>query len=236
MDDTATDGFDNGVPVVLVHGWAGSFRKTWQEHGWDALLADAGRTVIGVDLLGHGTAPKPHDPAAYAHLDTWLEQHLPAEGAVDAIGFSLGAMTLLQLAARAPHRFQRIVVTGVGDNLFRTERSTRIVDAVEGRGDPDDVVGQVFAQYANQPGNDVAALAACLRREAVPFTAEQLAAVTCPVLVCIGDADFAGPGDPLVAALPDARLVVLRRTDHFATPGAFACIDAALEFLGAAPG
>ena len=55
------------------------------------------------------------------------------------------------------------------------------------------------------------------------------------MLVCIGDKDFAGPGDPLVEALPDARLVVLKGTDHFATPESFAFIDAALEFLDAVP-
>ena len=51
------------APVVLVHGWGGSFRTTWRQSGFTELLADAGRTVIGVDLLGHGAAPKPHDPA-----------------------------------------------------------------------------------------------------------------------------------------------------------------------------
>jgi pimeloyl-ACP methyl ester carboxylesterase len=62
-----------------------------------------------------------------------------------------------------------------------------------------------------------------------------LDAVTMPVLVVIGDRDFAGPADPLVAALPDATAVVLRNTDHFATPESFGFIDATLDFLGAVP-
>ena len=49
---------DASVPVVLIHGWAGSFRETWQSTGMDALLEDCGRTVAGVDLLGHGEADK----------------------------------------------------------------------------------------------------------------------------------------------------------------------------------
>ena len=53
-------------PVVLVHGWGGSFDSTWQLNGFTELLRDAGRAIIGVDLLGHGNAPKPHDPAEYA--------------------------------------------------------------------------------------------------------------------------------------------------------------------------
>ena len=64
-------------PVVMVHGWGGSFLRTWQEPGWEALLADAGRDVIGVDLLGHGTADKPHDPEAYADLTPAVTAVLP---------------------------------------------------------------------------------------------------------------------------------------------------------------
>ncbi len=64
---------------------------------------------------------------------------------------------------------------------------------------------------------------------------EMLAGVTCSTLVVIGDRDFAGPGEPLVAALPNATLRTLRNVDHFATPEAFGFIDAALNFLDAAP-
>ena len=53
------------------------------------------------------------------------------------------------------------------------------------------------------------------------------------MLVVIGDKDFAGPGEPLADALPNAELVTLRNVDHFATPKDFGCIDAALDFLGA---
>jgi pimeloyl-ACP methyl ester carboxylesterase len=223
-------------PVVLVHGWGGSFASTWQAPGWEALLEDAGRTVIGVDLLGHGTAPKPHDPADYADLTTRIVEAIPAEGTIDAIGFSMGAMTLLELAIRSPERFGRLVVAGIGKNVFvdDPERRKIIIDAVEGR-ETDDNVGRLFAQYANQPGNDTAALSAVMRRTGERLTPERLAAVTCPVLVALGDKDFAGPPDPLVEALPDARLVTLKGVDHFATPESFAFIDAALEFLDAVP-
>jgi pimeloyl-ACP methyl ester carboxylesterase len=67
------------------------------------------------------------------------------------------------------------------------------------------------------------------------LTDEALAAVTMPVLVVLGDADFAGPADPLLERLPDARLVTLPGVDHFATPRAFGFLDAALEFLDAVP-
>lgn len=225
------------TPVVLVHGWGGSFATTWQASGFTDLLADAGRPVIGVDLLGHGTAPKPHDPAAYADLTTRVSEALPDEP-VDAVGFSLGAMTLLRLAAAQPGRIRRLVVAGVGRNLFERddERARAILAGVEGTGSDEDNLGRLFAQYATSQDNDRQALAAVLRRPgAALFTAADLAPITVPVLVVIGDRDFAGPADQLVAALPDAQLVELRNVDHFATPEAFGFIDAALEFLGAVP-
>ena len=218
--------------VVLVHGFATSAARTWGENGWIDLLRDAGREVIAPDLLGHGDAPKPHDPAAYEALEQGVAEVLPAEP-VDAIGFSLGARVLLTLAAEDPSRFERLVVTGVGANLFRSEGHEVIVEAVEGRGDPANPVVQYFAGLASQPGVDREALAACMQSRRPPLTAEALARVELPVLVVLGDRDFAGPADPLVEALPDARLVTLRNVDHFATPKDFGCIDAALQFLGA---
>jgi pimeloyl-ACP methyl ester carboxylesterase len=218
-------------PVLLVHGWGGSFARTWADAGWPDLLADEGRTVIGIDLLGHGEAPKPHDPAAYTDLTARVNDAIGDHGCVDAIAFSLGAMTTLALAARDPGRFRRIVVGGVGENVFRNERTTRIVDAVRGTGDPDDVLAGVFAQYASQPGNDREALAACLDARGERLTPEVLSSLAVPVLVVLGDRDFAGPATPLVEALPNASFKELRNTDHFATPTSFGFIDAALAFL-----
>ncbi len=56
------------------------------------------------------------------------------------------------------------------------------------------------------------------------------------MLVVLGDRDFAGPVDPLLDALPDARFVSLPGADHFGTPKDFRFIDATLEFLAEADG
>lgn len=220
---------------MLVHGFATSADRTWRDNGWIDLLRDAGREVVAPDLLGHGNAPKPHDPEAYDELEARLAAELP-EGPLDAIGFSLGARVLLTLASDTPERFHRLVLAGVGANLFRADDPEAIADAIVGGGHPTDPVQGYFRSLAEAPGSDPEALAAYLRRPGHhPLSDEGLARITCPVLVVLGDGDFAGPADPLLDRLPHAELVTLRGVDHFGTPKAFSFIDAALEFLGAVP-
>jgi pimeloyl-ACP methyl ester carboxylesterase len=224
-------------PVLLVHGFASSFERNWREPGWVDLLADAGREVIGIDLLGHGQADKPHDPAAYSNMVADVESALPDGGTVDAIGFSLGAQLLLAAASRRPERFGRLVVGGVGANVFRREDVEPMARAVEAgaAGAEDPSVARAFAQFALGSDNDRAALAACLRGRRAPLTAAELGTVRCPVLVVLGDHDFAGPPDPLVDALAHPTLLTLRGADHFGTPRDFRFIDAALAFVDAVP-
>jgi pimeloyl-ACP methyl ester carboxylesterase len=218
--------------VALVHGFATTSARTWGENGWLDLLGDVGRKPLPIDLLGHGTADRPHDPAAYEAMEELVLAQLPDEP-VDAIGFSLGARVLLTIACDHPERFERLVLTGVGANLLRTDTSDLVRRAIEGEGDPTNPVVQYFAGLASHPDVDREALAACLRCPRPTLTPERLASVQLPVLVVIGDKDFAGPGEPLADALPQSTLVTLRNVDHFATPKDFGCIDAALDFLGA---
>jgi pimeloyl-ACP methyl ester carboxylesterase len=222
------DGSAGGVPpVLLVHGFASSFEHGWREPGWVDILGDAGREVIGVDLLGHGDAPKPHEPAAYTDgLIDSVRAELPADGRpVDGVGFSLGAVQLLRLAVEDPSRFHRLVLIGIGGSTF-APRDTGAFDT----GFPS---GRVLDQLMDAPRNDRAALEACMHRPHSPFALADLARVTVPCSVIVSDRDdLAGDPQPLVDALPDARCTVLRGVDHFQTPREFACIDAALAFLG----
>lgn len=223
-----------GNPVLLVHGFSTSARRTWAEPGWIDLLAEAGREVIAPDLLGHGNAPKPHDPAAYRNVEQQVAQLLPA-GPVDGIGYSAGARVLLTLAAADPSKFGRLVVGGVGASLLQPSDRSPILDALTGAGDPDDAVAQHFKALAASDGNDPQALTAFLQRDPPPLGPTELARITNPTLVVIGDQDFAGPGEPLAAALPAGELLTLRGVDHFGLPKAFTFLDRALDFLGAAP-
>ena len=94
--------------------------------------------MIGVDLLGHGSAAKPAEPAAYAELEQSILAALPGAGQADALGFSMGAQLLLRAAASSPARFRRIVLAGVGDSVFAAADPEPVARAIEaGRAEPE---------------------------------------------------------------------------------------------------
>jgi pimeloyl-ACP methyl ester carboxylesterase len=220
-----------GCPVLLVHGFASSAEHNWRQPGWLDLLAEAGRETIAVDLLGHGHAPRPTSPAEYESVEARVAADIAGYETLDAVGFSAGAHVLLRLAAADPRRFRRLALLGIGASVLAGGDAESVIAALEGEPDPENVHGMVFRRLADGLGNDRAALVAFLRRPSRPLTADDLALISGPVLVVLGDQDPAGPGEPLVAALPVAQLVTLRGVDHFATPSDVRCMQAVLRFL-----
>jgi len=223
-----------GNPVLLLHGFTTSAQRTWHEPGWVDLLTEAGREVVAPDLLGHGTARKPHKYQSYESLEADLADDI-GDGPYDAIGYSAGARILLVLASRYPKKFGRIVVGGVGGGLLKPRLDNPILDALEGRSSQDNMVAMHFKSLAESDGNDIAALTAFIKRVQPPLNVEHLAKVVSPTLVVIGDKDFAYPAEPLADAIPDAELVTLRGVDHFGLPKAFGFLERSLDFVGAAP-
>jgi pimeloyl-ACP methyl ester carboxylesterase len=223
--------------ILLLHGFSSSSEASWARNGWLDILADTGRRVIAPDLMGHGEADKPHDPAAYAVMEQQVHELVAGAGEVDVVGFSMGARMALCVEAIYPGTFGRIVAGGVGANLFQVREPSSMADALEGNGEALDPLGRAFVSAAHQPPNDPLAMAACLRRPQPPLGDEELARIRCPVLVVVGDRDtVAMPPDQLVEALPDARLAMVKGADHLGTMKGFGFLDAALGFLGALPG
>lgn len=229
-------------PILLVHGWAGSFAHTWQRSGIVELLRESGRSVIAYDLPGHGTSPKPHDPAEYRHLERHLlervsqEQSHSPDGAIDAVGFSLGAITLLRALVASPSSFGSVILAGIGDGVFHPHdprRTEKILAGLEGRAEPGDVTARIFGKIGNESHNDPAALAAVLRRpREEPFTERDLSVIPNTVVITLGDKDFSAPATKLAAAFPNGRLVSLKGVDHFRTPESMEFIDLVLTTFG----
>jgi pimeloyl-ACP methyl ester carboxylesterase len=89
----------------------------------------------------------------------------------------------------------------------------------------------IIRRLTQSAGNDRHAVAAFVRARHGRVMLADVARITAPTLLVLGDQDFAGPADALRAALPRAELVTLRGVDHFATPSNYGCIDAVLRFI-----
>ncbi|WP_370460066.1 alpha/beta fold hydrolase [Nostocoides sp. F2B08] len=97
--------------MVLLHG-AGATSSTWEVVA-KAIAAD--RTVLAVDLRGHGAS----DHANHYSISTMADDIsalLPkiADAPVDLVGHSLGGLVALRVAARHPGLLRRLVLEDVG--------------------------------------------------------------------------------------------------------------------------
>lgn len=87
-----------GRKVLLVHGLGGSW------HSWSTILdaLSASRTVIAIDLPGHGGTPAEHDSGTFDGLVGSVERYIADNGltGIDVVGSSMGARIVLELARR----------------------------------------------------------------------------------------------------------------------------------------
>jgi pimeloyl-ACP methyl ester carboxylesterase len=220
--------------VVLLHGCGGSFASTFEATGWTDALRAAGRTPVKVHLPGHGVIPGPRDPAYYADLAGLVAKELPT-GPFDAVGFSLGAKLLLELALRIPQRLVRLALGGVGDNVFAPEGvADQAAHALECGPDADTPAPVLaFLRTWEPQRNDALAVAAVLRRPPNPvFTPERLARITRPVLIVNGEEDpVARSASQLLGSLVRVQHQTLPGVGHFDLPAQAGFIRSAIGFL-----
>ena len=128
--------------MVLLHGFSGSSQD------WVPLtprLRDAGRSVIAVDLMGHGKTGAPADPLRYTMAETVrdLDTILSDLGSErpDWLGYSMGGRVALHMALSHPERVRSLVLEstslGIEDVHARARRrdaDDAFADRIEERG------------------------------------------------------------------------------------------------------
>jgi pimeloyl-ACP methyl ester carboxylesterase len=228
----------NGVPLVLVHGFASDYRLNWVGTRWQEALTTAGFRVFGLDCRGHGHSDKPHDREAYAmeimagDVIRFLD-HLGVRSA-RYLGYSMGARIGLQVVIDFPGRVQRAVLGGLG-TAGAIESAEAIAESLL-RGEPtDDPIAQSFYRFASaRPTNDLKALAACITGLRPVTDPRELSAIQTPILVVVGERDDIAHGAPeLVELIPSSRLVTIPGRDHMSAVPAREFKQAAIEFLAA---
>jgi pimeloyl-ACP methyl ester carboxylesterase len=234
-----------GEPIVLVHGFGASRTITWSNTTWYQTLLRAGRRVVAMDCRGHGQSGKPHDPASYDEglMAADIVTVLDALGIAKAniMGYSMGTFLATRLMHDWPDRVNRAVLAGMGENYFRyvPERAEIIAKGLLAMDaatitDPEALAFRTFCERA---GNDMVALAACIRRKRRVFTPDELAAMPHPVLVVCGELDeTAGAPELLAHAFPNGRVVTIPKRNHHSTVGDRLYKEAALAFLNEGTG
>ncbi|MCS5718557.1 alpha/beta hydrolase [Herbiconiux sp. CPCC 205763] len=239
----------DATPILLVHGTALS-QAIWRGFGYLRALSPE-RTVITLDLRGHGRSDTPHHQPAYgmelftgdvvAVLDTLgLDR-------VHYLGYSLGARVGFSLAVSHPHRlrslisiagapgtgqgaFDRVFFPGALDELERGGMAGFLTGWEEASGQPVDAVTR-----AAFSANDEVALAAYMRetqREG-RVTDAQLAAFAMPLLLVAGtrDPERLRAAEHVKSVLPAAEILVVDGATHGATPRHPEVLPALRDFL-----
>jgi len=198
-----------GDPVILLHGFTGTWMRQWGSTGLFDDLAETYR-VIAIDNRGHGASDKPHDPKAYGDelVDDVIRlmDHLEIDEARFA-GYSMGAFILMRLLTEHPDRVVCAVPGGAGwlkPDDPRSDIGLGVAEALESDRSFGPLVTALTPVGAEPPSpeqaksisamliatNDVKALAACMRGMGeLKVDAADLKENDVPVLMIVGDKD-----------------------------------------------
>ena len=236
--------------VVMIHG-AGMDHVVWTLPARS--LAHRGRSVLAVDLPGHGGSEAPA-LASIAEMAEWLIRVLDAAAVEEAalVGHSMGSLIALEAAAAAPERVRRLALLGVAARMpVHRDLLKAAVD------DPplaaDLIVSWGYGpvgHFGGQPAPGLWVMGgghSLLERAPPGVLARDLAAcdaydsasaasrIACPTLLLLGSEDRMTPpakAKALAAAIPRATSITLPGVGHMMMSEApDAVIDALLGFV-----
>ena len=238
--DIAYDCMGEGPPVVLIHGFGANRLITWANTNWYQTIQRAGHKLIAIDCRGHGESEKPHDPADYDEgrmaMDVIAVLAALEIPEVDVVGYSMGAQLAIRLMHDAPGRVRRAILGGIGENYFHDskEETESIAEGLLAKDPAKSPIPKPreFRAFCEKAGDDLVAMAACIRRPRHIFSPEELHALPQKVLVVCGEQDdMAGSPEPLARAFSDARTLIVPKRNHHSTVGDRLFKDAAVAFL-----
>ncbi len=214
-----------------MHGFGSSRLQNWKSTGWYGGLTEAGFSIVAMDCRGHGDSGKPHEESAYGHdrMAQDVIAVMDAAGLNSALvcGYSMGGFIGLRLLAAHSERVTRLAIAGVGETYLKDaitapEARAALADALltPDKDSITDARGRMFRAFADQPGKDRFALAACMRAMSPRLAPATLAALARPILVVCGEMDdTAGRPEPLAELFADGQSVVIPNRDHMSAVG-----------------
>lgn len=205
-----------GAPVILLHGGLGH-SGNW---GYQVpALVKSGYRAVLIDSRGHGRSTRDGRPFSYELMASDVLAVMEALQLQKAalVGWSDGACTALILAAKAPSRI-------AGVFFFACNMDPSGVKAMEASPTLNRCFnrhGKDYARLSATPGHFKAFVedVSLMQRTQPNYSAQDLAQIRVPVLVVQSERDeFIKPEHAayLAEAIPNAKLLVLKRVSHFA--------------------
>ncbi|HEX4217090.1 MAG TPA: alpha/beta hydrolase [Acidimicrobiales bacterium] len=122
---------DRDPELVLLHG------GSQNAHSWDTLAIALDRPLVAIDLPGHGHSDGPGEQfqghwsaqGDAADVAAAIRQLAPKANAV--VGMSLGGLTTIALAVKAPHLVRKVVLVDILPGI-KSARAKHIADFVNG--------------------------------------------------------------------------------------------------------
>ena len=212
----------DGSPLVLLHG--GMLTIDLNFAGLIPTLA-ARHQVVGVELQGHGrTADTDREitPTALAGDVVGLLDHLGI-GRAHILGHSMGGAVSLELAIKHPARVRSIVAASVSvrpDGLHEdlTDPAKQANSARMPTAQDFTDFQHAYARLSPHPEhfNDFLAALSASNADTRGWSDDELAGITAPTLLVIGDRDFTTVehGALMQQLIPGSQLAVLPDTTH----------------------
>ncbi len=204
--------------IILTHGLASS-GATWSALA--AALAPRYR-VVTWDLRAHGRSDSPDVPCTVAALGEDLAAIVGAAGGppVHVLGHSAGGVITMRFAADHPDWLRSVTLVGTASECnARAVAYYESLAATAERDGGDAVVRRLGTRDETTiapHGRGFARIARAMATlNTAPLTAD-LARITCPVLVVVGEKDFLGVGGSVIISrrLANARLEIVPERGH----------------------
>jgi pimeloyl-ACP methyl ester carboxylesterase len=204
----------HGDPVVLLHGGLGSSDDLAPQG--EALAAH--HRVVAFDRRGHGRTADRTDPFSYASMadETVAVLESVVGGPAHLVGWSDGGIVALHVAIARPDLVRSLVP--IGANFHRDGLLPEFFDVSE----DDPVIGMLAAAYAQRSPDgadhwaEVLAKSLDLWRREPNLTVDDLARITAPVLVLVGDDEPISLAHTcaLYESVTNGQLAVVPGTSH----------------------
>ena len=215
-------GDPSNSPLVLLHG--GMLTIDLNFATLIPTLAER-HLVIGVETQGHGRTAdidRPITPADTAADVVALLDHLGIERA-HVLGHSMGAATAIELAVSHPDRVRCVVPVSASvrpDGMVDDLSSPEKIAASDRMPTQQDFLdfSEAYRRLSPHPEHfdDFLASLSANQADTQGWTDEQLAGITAPVLIVLGDRDFVtiAHAGLMLELIPGSQLTVLPGTTH----------------------